>query len=104
MVGKPFTARVRLCSYAATYWQAFDGEFAARGLDPLDLRFDRFLNAVYAFVLREMRGGAMSDTGLDDAVQRLATELAKPIPGRAIKVSQEDVQDELALFRKAQSG
>lgn len=103
MVGKPFTARVRLCVYAATYWQAFDGEFAARGQDPLDLRFDRFLNAVYHFVIRERRGGAMSDVGLDDAIQWLDAELAKPIPGY-VRVTQDDVNDELALFRKAQAG
>lgn len=101
MVGKPFTTRVRLCSFAASYWQAFDGEFAARGQDPLDLPFDRFLNAVYAFVVRERRGGALSEVSLDDAIRWLDAELAKPIPGYA-RESRQDADDELALFRRAQ--
>ena len=103
MVGFPFTARVRLLGYAARYWEAFDGELAARGVDPWDLRFDRLLRAVYAFILRESRGGALGGVGLDEAIQRLEAELATPIPGM-VKVDQEQVEDEMALFRRAAAG
>jgi hypothetical protein len=38
---------VRLCRIARDNWITFDGWAAARGVDPVKLPFDRFLNLIY---------------------------------------------------------
>lgn len=99
----PYDGCVRLVAYAAFYWEAFDGELASRGVDPLSLPFDRFLNAVYAFMISELRNlGGMQPVSLDEAKNKLDADLAKPIPGRRQRrVSEAVVQDEMALFAAA---
>lgn len=103
MGGKPFEACVRLIGYAGHYWQAFDGQFASRLQDPLDLRFDRFLNAIYWFAIEEIRGGGMERLSINDAMEALDRELSKPLPGRKPKVDENVIQDEMAMFKKAQA-
>lgn len=100
MVEPPFEARVRLCAYVGTYWATFDGGFAARGLDPLDLPFHRFLNAGYHFLIREM---TRQGSSLDDAEKLVSEQLTLPIPGRKVKNTEEVVSQEMSMFKSAQA-
>jgi hypothetical protein len=105
MGGAPYEACVRLVAFAGHYWEAFDGELASRQVDPLDLPVNRFLNAIYAFLLNEIRGNGMQRVQIDEAKTSLENELSKPLPGaKRMKVSDSVVNDEMALFRAAASG
>ena len=100
---KPYEACVRLLGYAGHYWQAFDGQFASRLQDPFDLSFDRFLNAIYWFAIEEIRGGGIDRGSVNDAMEMLDRELSKPLPGREPRVDENVIQDEMAMFKKAQA-
>jgi hypothetical protein len=97
----PYSARVRLIGYAGNYWEAFDGDFASRGLDPFDLPFARFLNAIYAYVLRSIQASALGGS-MDEAIKNIEMEIAKPLPG-SDRVPESAPEDEMAIFMKAQA-
>jgi hypothetical protein len=100
----PYERCVRLIAFAAVYWEVIDGQLASSsGQDLLDLRFDRFLNAVYWFLISQNRGGGMESTSLDEVKKIIDAEISKPLPtkrGRQ-RVSEAVIEDEMALFRQA---
>lgn len=100
---KPYERCVRLCAFAAVYWEAFDGKLASRQVDPLDLPFDRFLNAVFWFVIEEQRGGGLERASLDETIKLVDGLLSAPLPGSRRPVSEKVIDDEMALFRQAQA-
>jgi hypothetical protein len=97
----PYEACVRLIAYAGIYWEAFDGELATRGIDPLALAFNRFLNAVYAWVLAEVRGRGLETLSLTEGIERLNAELLKPLPGSRREPSRAVIEDEMRQFQQA---
>lgn len=50
----PYAAGLRLTYLAATNWRQIDGTCALRGIDPLTLPYERFLNLVYAIYVENM--------------------------------------------------
>jgi hypothetical protein len=96
----PYSACVRLIGYAGNYWAHFDGGYAARGLDPFDLPFNRFLNAIYYFIVGELTRAGQT---LDAAVKALDEQLAVPLPGMEIEVTDDVIEQEMALFMAAQA-
>jgi hypothetical protein len=45
----PYWAVQRLVGLVTSEWHLFDGQMALRGVDPIALPFDRFLNLVFAW-------------------------------------------------------
>lgn len=43
----------------------------------------------------------MERLSINDAMEALDRELIKPLPGRKLKVDENVIQDEMALFQKA---
>lgn len=64
----------RLLQLAEQHWVTIDGEAAMRGVDPLELPFDRLLNIVYHVATRE---------GTPDDVRKFDIRLWVPPPGVA---------------------
>ena len=94
MVGFPYPAVVRLVGGAAANWWEFDGTCALAGCDPLELPFNRFLAAVYAWFVR----------GITDPKEHVKfyEELISPLPGsNPDRVSDRVIEDELAAFGAA---
>lgn len=91
----PYPAVVRLVRYAAHYWHTIDGETALRGVNLIELPFRRFLAAIYYWLMERTAGKE------EDRV-RLHEELHSPLEGTdPDKVSQEVVDDEMAIFQAA---
>jgi hypothetical protein len=100
VVRTPYEATVRLLGWSAHYWEVFDGELASRGISPFDLRIDRLCNTIYSRIIQEGLRGL--EATIDELTENLNSELAKPLPGRRHRVTQDSIDDEMALFRKAQ--
>lgn len=100
MVRPPYEACVRLLLWSAQFWEVFDGELAARGISPFDLRIDRLCNTIYARIIQEGLRGL--EATIDEMAKNLDSELAKPLPGRKQRVTQDSIDEEMALFRMAQ--
>jgi hypothetical protein len=100
---KPYERCVRLCAFAAVYWEAFDGKLASSAVDPLSLPFDRFLNTIYWFVIDENRGGGMERASLDETMKLVDAQLSAPLPNSRRPVSQKVIDDEMAIFHQAQA-
>lgn len=66
----------RLLNTAKARWSAFDGWAAATmsGADPLDLPFDRLLNLIYHWIVKDAD---------PDEVPKFDARLWRPPPGRA---------------------
>lgn len=94
MVQPPYGEAVRLISVAAEAWDLFEGKYTSQGIDPLQLSLRKFLNLIY-FTLLEATAG---DEG---KAVKMKQELAAPLPGRAHKVSQQTIDSEMAMFKKA---
>ena len=84
MVGKPYTVAARLCLIASDHWPEIDGEAAFKGVNLLELRLDRFCNAIYWWTVQRVEDREQFDY-----------QLHQPVPGR---VTQEDVDRELDDF------
>ena len=86
---------MRLVRYAAHYWHAIDGETALRNVNLLELPPRRFLAAIYNWLMERLAAKE------EDRV-RLHEELHSPLEGTdPDKVSQEVVDDEMAIFQAA---
>lgn len=62
----------KLLATIEEHWVTVDGEAALRGIDLMELPFDRFLNAVYHFATRE---------GTVESIRRFDIRLWMPPPG-----------------------
>lgn len=62
----------KLLALAEEHWVTIDGEAALRGVDPIALPFDRLLNAVYHFAIRD---------ATPDNVRKFDMRLWVPPPG-----------------------
>ncbi len=65
----------RLVGTAKANWAVFDGWCASRNLDPLELPFDRFLNTVYYWAIRN---------GDEDSIKKFDRKLWMPEKGAEI--------------------
>ena len=54
VVRAPSYAAARLSALVQEHWAAFDGEAALAGVEVVDLRPDRFFNAVYAWAIQRV--------------------------------------------------
>lgn len=90
MGSPPYAAVLRLASLAAEHWSEIDGEAAFNGVNLLDLRLDRFCNAILYWCYQRVEDR-----------ERLMFQLEQPIPGR---VRQADVERELEDFSSFMSG
>ena len=79
----PYEVVVRLIFTVAEHWTAFDGQAALKGVDPLELPFDRLLNAIYAWL-----GERVKDH------DQFEYQLTRPIPGRVVEVTEEMMDEE----------
>ena len=98
MVVSPYVAVVRLLGAAANFWWRIDGPLAERGVDPwYDLSFSRLLTLIYYEVSRNAE--------CEVALTTFAAKLPEPIPGHRVTESSEQqlIEDEMALFMKAQA-
>jgi len=66
---------LRLFASAKQYWPTFDGWAASRGIDPMDLPVDRFLNLVYHFLTRN---------GTQEEIDKVDRTLWMPPKGVAV--------------------
>lgn len=64
---------VRLLILARENWAAFDGEWASRPMDPLDLPIDRFLSLIYWWMIRNAED--------EKSIQSFNARLWRPPPG-----------------------
>jgi hypothetical protein len=64
---------MRLISIAETNWERLDGDMAAKGVDPMGLPFDRFLNLVYAFAVNQFND--------EKDLNKFEMRLNLPMPG-----------------------
>jgi hypothetical protein len=71
---------MRLIGIAETNWDRLDGDMAAKGVDPMELPFDRFLNLIYAF--------AVSSFSDEKDLNRFEARLNLPIPGIRSKIAE----------------
>ena len=90
MGSPPYQAVLRLASIADDRWAEIDGEAAFNGVNLLDLRLDRFCNAILYWCYQR----------IEDREQ-FHFQLEQPIPGR---VRQADVERELDDFSTFMSG
>lgn len=93
MVRAPYRVAIRLIGLATLHWAEIDGEAAARGIEPLALRPDRFLNFIYWFTVRN---------ATQEGREQINAELDKPLPGQAKErpsdAEQEQIRNEWATF------
>jgi hypothetical protein len=79
------------------FWAEIDGACARRGVDPLSLGFDRFLNLIYSWACERVQHDENGRAELDEAL--FGTEERDRRRGlRGDNVSQEVVDEEWALF------
>ena len=72
---------MRLISIAEDNWERIDGEMAGRGVDLMEIPFDRFLNAIYAFVVRSFQD--------EKDRTKFEVRLNLPMPGKKKSALQE---------------
>lgn len=89
MVRAPYHAARRLVAVAQEHWEAFDGEAALRGGDPLSLPLPRFLNAIYAWCIARVK----EPEAFREQVYRTPIR-----PGAKRRVSDEELAAERAEF------
>ena len=96
-VWPPYWTAGRLVGSVRADWPAFDGWAASRGIDPLDLPFDRLCNLAYAYLVRHA-----------DARQRrdIDSRLDRPPSDADVEAHDErwDPDAELAAFRSLSGG
>jgi hypothetical protein len=80
---------MRLIGIAENNWERLDGEMAAKGMDPMVLPFDRFLNWVYSFAVNQFSD--VSD------LDRFEMRLNLPMPG-----IRSAIQDTASVWAPAQ--
>ena len=77
MVGKPYTAITRLYSYAAAHWVDIDGDCVLRGVEPLLLPPNRFLNLLRHWFQQRVED---KDQWEQTLLVPLPTEPVRPTP------------------------
>jgi hypothetical protein len=85
----------KLLRIADEHWVTFDGPAALRGVDPLELPFDRFLNAVHHFAIKD---------GQPDAVRKFETRLWMPPPGVVATRGPWSAEAETQAFKALKAG
>jgi hypothetical protein len=85
----------KLLRLADEHWVTIDGEAALRGVDPMSLPFDRFLNAVHHFATRE---------GSPDAVRKFEIRLWMPPPGVVATRGPWSAEAETRAFKALKAG
>ena len=100
VAGPPYESVVRLCIAAAADWSLVDGRYSlsAPGSSPFDLPFPRFLNFIYALILESLQYDK-------EGLEKWRAELDSPLPGQGVSeaAAERQAQDEMALFKQAQS-
>lgn len=83
---------LRLVRLAQSRWLEFDGWCVTLGVDPLELRLDRFVHLVYFWLVRNLDGDARArvDEQLDRPPEGATAEQAGGVWSR---------ESELAAFR-----
>lgn len=87
MVRPPYEVALRLGYIAAERWVEIDGEAAYHGVDLIGLPLDRFLNAVYYWIIQRIE---------PDDLPMFLTRLYEPLPGR--NESPESIKQEMDSF------
>jgi hypothetical protein len=67
----PYPVVVRLHAIAAANWRVIDGEFAARGINPLTLRPDRFCHLIWYWAIQRIPA---------EDVDQWVADMEKPLP------------------------
>jgi hypothetical protein len=95
----PYPVVHRLHWIAAEHWRAIDGDCAARGVDPLRLRPDRFCSLIWNWAIQRVE---------DPTQWTIEMERPFPTPGRVTRPSPLEIEQEAegfaALYAQVNSG
>jgi hypothetical protein len=91
----PYAEAVHLGWVAIAHWDLIDGELAARGIDPLDLPYGRFLNLVYVWAVQRI--------GDPLEIEKFDASLLTPVASQPRTRTEEQavVEDEMRAFMAA---
>lgn len=88
MVRPPYTVCLRLIGLAESNWDEIEGHATLRGVDLMALPLYRWCNVILAWYLERVEDR-----------EQFMFKLTSPAPGEAKKVTQADVDNEMAMFR-----
>lgn len=95
-MGRPPYAYVeRLLAIAERRWREIDGESARKGIDLLDLRLDRYVNALFTWALERVAAENVEKWLMDLDAPRVTTV------ARVDRVPQSTIDSEMAAFHAA---